>query len=561
MKRIISVICAVLLLVCAAALPLNAEIAVETPPDNDFHTPEQYAFITSDDLSSIYNYTNGDAEMSRPRGIVCDFSGDGLPKSQTYLIQKSAYPDFRDAELISGIRSTSYTIYNSYLGEHFYWRAGTAILTLRQSPVHEVTVTDLGPRNCFVEGVTNVRDIGGYKSSLVEGGRIRQGLYYRGANLDRITKAGKQTLTEVLGVKAEIDLRDGVYCKGPFVEGVEYNAISIPAGTESTRFEEFEPEYMDIYEIISNADKKPVYLHCAAGADRTGISTFMLLMVCGVGYVDAARDYLFTSYSNWGLRYLDSEFNNWYNKLGKFEGDTKAEQAKNWMLSKGVPEEQIERIREIFVEGYNQEKITTVTLDNIPIYYKAGRAPSFAPSLPKDALYTVTDNVAGNQGMLEWRGSDGKSFTSSDAENAKLAEKGKLIDKFEEDVTYSLYVYAAVNEKGKAAERETVFARDVRLILDGAEVEPELLYTPAGEDYVVFEKVAVFTPTDSVSQIPGDVNGDGRITLRDVAMMMRAIAGWAQEDYVPENEDFNGDGKFNSRDVALIMRAIAEEQV
>ena len=91
---------------------------------------------------------------------------------------------------------------------------------------------------------------------------------------------------EIKDVKTEIDLRDSYQCLGPYVDGVDYYAISIPSGTESYRFEEFADEYKQIFSIIANADEKPVYLHCTAGADRTGIVTFMLLTVCGADYKD-----------------------------------------------------------------------------------------------------------------------------------------------------------------------------------------------------------------------------------------------------------------------------------
>ena len=69
-------------------------------------------------------------------------------------------------------------------------------------------INSKGPRNCYVSGVTNVRDIGGYSSSLGKNAYIRQGLYYRGANLNSITDKGKAQMKEDLGVKTEIDLRD-----------------------------------------------------------------------------------------------------------------------------------------------------------------------------------------------------------------------------------------------------------------------------------------------------------------------------------------------------------------
>lgn len=55
----------------------------------------------------------------------------------------------------------------------------------------------------------------------------------------------------------------------------------------------------------------------------------------------------------------------------------------------------------------------------------------------------------------------------------------------------------------------------------------------------------------------GDVNADGKVTVRDVAMMMRAQASWTQTGYDSTKQDYNADGKFNARDIALLMRDIA----
>ncbi len=322
-----------------------------TPPDNDFRTPLQYAYLM-DAPKNYAAYAKGAQELSIPRGIICDFSGDGFGESEKYVFQKADNPEFENAFQRLNLTEPVYAVQNVLLGEHFYWRGGTSLDTIGESPVHEVTVTDLAPRMCAVDRVTNVRDVGGYASSLVPGGKTRQERYYRGAKLDWISDAGAMTLRNELGVKAEIDLRGNAENNGPYVDGVEYFSFEIPSGTESKRFEEFKEQYVGIYTTISNADVAPVYLHCSVGADRTGLSTFMLLAVCGVSYDDIVRDYLMTNFSNPGERPLTREFNTWWKKLNLLDGATVAEKAKTWMLSKGLSEETIERVREVMVDGY-----------------------------------------------------------------------------------------------------------------------------------------------------------------------------------------------------------------
>ena len=323
-----------------------------TSPDNDMRTDLQYSYIMDPDLENVYAYAHGVEALSLPRGVICDFSEDGIADASTYVIQRASSEDFSDAVTVEGLTEKSYAFQNLLLGEHFYWRGGTSLETIGDSPVHEMTVTDIPPRVCYVEGGTNIRDIGGYASSLVPGGVIRQGLYYRGANINAITEEGQHQLRDELGVLAEIDMRDEEFCLGPYVDGVDYYIDTIPSTTEPIRFEEFTDVYRDVFSIIANADEKPVFLHCGSGADRTGIVTFMLLAVCGVSYEDMAHDYLFTNFASERIRYLSSEFDNWWAKLDLFAGETKADRAKSWLMLKGVTEEQIEHIREIFVEGY-----------------------------------------------------------------------------------------------------------------------------------------------------------------------------------------------------------------
>lgn len=327
-----------------------------TVPENDFHTALQYRYLTDPNPENITAYANGVQEWSRPAGTLMDFSADCAESADGYVLQYAGNESFDGAVTVNGLQSRSYRVYNLMLGETVWWRGGTTLAEAQANPVHSMTIEAQGPRNLYIDGVTNVRDIGGYASSLVADGKIRQRLYYRGAKLDGITEAGKAEMLR-LGIRQEIDLRDAYQCQGPYVDGIRYTAVSIPSGTESRRFEEFADEYKTIFGLIAKADENPVYLHCTAGADRTGICTFILLTVCGADYNDIARDYLFTNFSTQGSRInnFTTEFKQWWSKLDNFAGETKAEKAKAWLISKGVTAAEVERIREIFVEGYTAQ--------------------------------------------------------------------------------------------------------------------------------------------------------------------------------------------------------------
>ena len=251
-------------------------------PEYDFHTALQYRYLTDPNPANIVAYASGVQEWSRPRGTLLDFSGDCAESADGYVMQYADNDRFDGAVTVYGLRSRSYRLYNLMLGETVWWRGGATLSEAQNNPIHRTTTGTVGPRNLYIDGVTNVRDIGGYASSLVEGGRIRQGLYYRGAQPDNITDAGKAEMVR-LGIRQEIDLRDEYQCKGPYADGIRYTAVSIPSGTEKRRFEEFADEYRTIFGLIANADENPVYLHCTAGADRTGICSFILLTVQRLG--------------------------------------------------------------------------------------------------------------------------------------------------------------------------------------------------------------------------------------------------------------------------------------
>ena len=352
MKRTLCAVLALILTLSSFVFTAHGDDVDEI----DFHTEEQRDFIREsfDDLASISKYATGTSEQSVPDPILLEFYDDGIAESDRYVVQIAHSADFSDCKTVTGIRIKEYEYYNALLGEHFYWRAGADLDTIAASPVHEVTVSSEGPRNLYVPGLTNVRDVGGYASSLVPGGVIKQGLCYRGGQIDDMRDEGCQVLVNDLGVRAEIDLRGytraGGYRKG--IEYIDYHSAVIGMEEGQDLFSAY--DYTKSFSVIAEAGEKPVYLHCIAGADRTGIISFMLLVACGVSFHDAALDYLFTCFSTHGMRY-ESTVRDYYERLGEYEGDTKAEQAKSWIISKGVSEYTVERIRETFVEGYESE--------------------------------------------------------------------------------------------------------------------------------------------------------------------------------------------------------------
>ena len=536
MKRTVCAILAALLMVpWAVVTSLGTEV-----PENDFHTEEMYEYImrSGEDLNAVFDYVHGELERSIPDPIMLKFWDDGIPDSEWYVLQKSATPDFAECETITDVPFKEYEYFNALLGEHFYWRAAADLDSIADSPVHEMTVTTLTPRVCYVPGGTNVRDIGGYASSLVEGGKIRQGLYYRGAWLNYLTDEGLAVMYDKLGIRAEIDLRDADRGR-PYLRGFDRIAYYNAPISNGDYFTDFHDQFKLVFEVIANAAEAPVYLHCQAGADRTGISTYMLLTVCGVDYQDVALDYMFTNFSVMGERTLDTP-QSYFNRLNDYPGETKAEQAKSWIMSQGVSEETVERIRETFVEGYESEYLKKLVkearLDGETVEYKAGDAPKFTGVVPQGAEYAL--------GTLEWIGSDGTSFTSDSEKNAALEAEGKLFTAFKRGVKYRLAVTFDLGD-----ESDLAFSEEMTVIINGEE------YDNAGPSLSGDAKSALFVKSFALTDkdLTGDVNCDGKVNSKDVIFLMKAIVKDGGYDVAL---DVNGDEKVNSKDVIALMKQI-----
>lgn len=63
---------------------------------------------------------------------------------------------------------------------------------------------------------------------------------------------------------------------------------------------------------------------------------------------------------------------------------------------------------------------------------------------------------------------------------------------------------------------------------------------------------------DAITALPGDINGDGRLNVRDARTLLRYIAGLLDASEIElAAADYNGDGRVNVRDARALLRSIA----
>ena len=244
--------------------------------------------------------------------------------------------------------SRSVFVYNLQTGTQYRY---SAIITLSDGT--KVTLpgsiqTKAGPRLMNIDGIVNVRDVGGW--TTVDGKTVAQGLLYRGSELDgtvepgfKITEQGLEQLKS-LGIRTDLDLRhDGEDVLGPEVRHNYYSAIQY----EHAFTEDGKKAIRLLFADLADPDNYPAYLHCTYGADRTGTMCYLLLGLLGVGDRDLLREYELTAlyYGYVGT----SDMQGFIDQIATYPGENTAQRVENFLLSVGVTADQIESIRHIFL--------------------------------------------------------------------------------------------------------------------------------------------------------------------------------------------------------------------
>lgn len=109
-------------------------------------------------------------------------------------------------------------------------------------------------------------------------------------------------------------------------------------------------KYKTAFSALADESRYPVYVHCNAGADRTGTICAIIEALLGMSEEDILHDYETTSFSVYGIRGYNEKtypFDKFWDKFNTYEGETLADKAENYMLSIGVTKSEIYNIRAI----------------------------------------------------------------------------------------------------------------------------------------------------------------------------------------------------------------------
>lgn len=365
MKKVISAAAACILIFClltgcAAGKNEPAVIKAVSPVEETvgIHTFSQRMFLNgSASMVGIYAY--GQSEKSRPKPIAFEWDYNGKDNTQ-FTLSISENADMTDAISYS-TNETEYSVYNLKIGTEYYWTVSDGE---QESEIASFSTDSSAPRNLYIDGVTNARDLGGRET---ESGTVtKQGMIFRTGRLNEsnidhvnieITESGKHVMLEELGVKTEIDVRlvddseNGGITYSPLGESVAY--ISIPMEWDGNMLADNKEQVVKVFSVLAKEKNHPLFIHCNIGTDRTGMLAFMINALLGVPEEELQKDYVFSNFGNIGGKrpvenLLESDY---YNTIMQTEGSTLSEKTYNCLVDTGVPAEDLDALIRIMTAG------------------------------------------------------------------------------------------------------------------------------------------------------------------------------------------------------------------
>jgi protein-tyrosine phosphatase len=176
-----------------------------------------------------------------------------------------------------------------------------------------------GERILALEGATNFRDLGGYRTHA--GNCLACGKIYRAGALNRLTDEDLDRL-QALGIRLFCDLRsfpevnaqpDRLPAQARYLHLPVFGRD--PIGRWRVLFQRhrldllFEQLYSrsiidqgapvlgDLLRLAADPANLPLVFHCTSGKDRTGLAAALLLHICGVPRPTIVADYTLTNHS------------------------------------------------------------------------------------------------------------------------------------------------------------------------------------------------------------------------------------------------------------------------
>lgn len=307
----------------------------------DFHTNIQYEYLSSDDVYTLPDNVKGIRELSIPSPLTLCW--DDIPDSN-YEVYVSEDNQFTNPTLYT-TKNNYYELYNFKINTTYFIKISNG---KSNSDINEVTINSSKIRNIYLDGVTNVRDLGG--KVTLNNKTIKQGMLYRGAALEGITSFGKNEFINNLKIKTEIDLRyEGEIGKTslPCVPNINYYECPL----YFNKLIDSKEIIRNVFSYLENIDNYPIYYHCTIGTDRTGYISFLINAILGLSIDDIYLDYLFSNFAKIGGSRNKDSINHYVNLINDCEGSDLLEKTENFLDKYyQISEKTINNIRNLLLE-------------------------------------------------------------------------------------------------------------------------------------------------------------------------------------------------------------------
>lgn len=303
------------------------------------HTDDQAEYL-SGNYGLALAYANGKQEKSYPKPVHLEWKDEGNNEYTLYLSENSDLSN----PMIYKVNANKIDLYNLKLHTTYYYKVDN-------SEIKGFTLTDEIIRNMYIDGLTNVRDLGGKK--IGDGVYTKQNMIIRCSKLTQdetgevlISQKGIKDLSNVLKVKTELDLRstddneNGGITSSPLGQDVNY--ISFPMESGGNVILLNKDVLKDLFVIFGNNDNYPIIMHCSIGTDRTGAVAFMLNALLGVSDDDLYYDYLFSNFGLINGTRTKGIIDTYLKTINDSEGTSTQEKMYNYLISIGVEKQDLD---------------------------------------------------------------------------------------------------------------------------------------------------------------------------------------------------------------------------
>ena len=350
------------------AIPNTATLEINDVEITNRHTDLQKTLLSQDEPSSYIKNHQEDfkkvgGELPQPYEIEITETNDTGDNPDYYEIELSEDNTFASSYNVRGNK-----LYNLKNGSYYYKVHSIHGDKEFVSDIKTINVTASSPRNIYIDGVINSRDLGGW--NIGENRVYKQGMLYRTAQynyspyasdpfVSKPTEEGLKTVKEELKIKTDIDLRrldetSGIR-KSPLGDDVNYVSAPMYFGGQNIFTNSANKTSIQLFfTTLADESNYPIAFHCVRGTDRTGALAYALGALVGMSEDDLMMDYLFSDLANIKSLIYDTSItgNNFYVQgIRNSDGASLSEKAKNYLMTTcEIAETTLDTIIDILVD-------------------------------------------------------------------------------------------------------------------------------------------------------------------------------------------------------------------